>query len=43
VLCSLETGPSKARIFGVFSWLGEELKMMKASKFTEAQKAFILK
>jgi transposase-like protein len=24
-------------------WLGEELKTMKASKFTEAQKAFILK
>lgn len=25
------------------SWLGEERKRMKASKFTEAQKAFILK
>jgi hypothetical protein len=25
------------------SWLGEELRTMKASKFTEAQKAFILK
>ena len=25
------------------SWLGEEWKRMKASKFTEAQKAFILK
>ena len=24
-------------------WLGEELRTMKASKFTEAQKAFILK
>jgi transposase-like protein len=26
-----------------FSWLGEERNRMKASKFTEAQKAFILK
>jgi putative transposase len=25
------------------SWLEEELRTMKASKFTEAQKAFILK
>jgi transposase-like protein len=24
-------------------WLGEELRTMKASKFTEAQKAFVLK
>ena len=27
----------------MFPWLGEERKRMKASKFTEAQKAFILK
>ncbi|ATG44218.1 Transposase [Phaeobacter piscinae] len=26
-----------------FPWLGEERNRMKASKFTEAQKAFILK
>jgi len=25
------------------SWLGEELKTMKASRFSDAQKAFILK
>ena len=24
-------------------WLGEELRTMKASRFTEAQKAFVLK
>jgi hypothetical protein len=34
---------SKLEFSANISWLGEELRMMKASKFTEAQKAFILK
>ncbi|KQV77271.1 hypothetical protein ASC90_27365 [Rhizobium sp. Root1220] len=28
---------------GAFSWLGKERKTMKASQFSDAQKAFILK
>ncbi len=33
----------KLELSAKFPWLGEEQKRMKASKFTEAQKAFILK
>jgi len=33
----------KLEFSATLSWLGEERKRMKASKFTEAQKAFILK
>jgi len=33
----------KLEFSATFPWLGEERNRMKASKFTEAQKAFILK
>jgi putative transposase len=40
---SPKTGPFKARVFrDIFPWL-EERKTMKASQFSDAQKAFILK
>ena len=46
LLCSalpLGTGPFEIGVFRYFPWLGEEPNRMKASKLTEAQKAFILK
>ena len=43
LICSPKIGPFKARVFrGSFLWLGGA-EMMKASQFSEAQKAFILK
>jgi putative transposase len=43
MICSPKIGPFKARVFrGSFLWLGGA-EMMKASQFSEAQKAFILK
>jgi putative transposase len=40
---SPKTGPFKARVFrDIFPWL-EERKTMKASQFSDAQRAFILK
>jgi putative transposase len=43
VIRSPKTGPFKARVFrDIFPWL-EERKTMKASQFSDAQKAFILK
>jgi putative transposase len=43
VLCSLKTGPFVGRVFRSFPEAGKEWKTMKASRFSEAQKAFILK
>ena len=43
MLCPQRTGSFEAGVFGYFFRLGEERNHMKASKFTEAQKAFILK
>ena len=43
VIRSPKTAPFKARVFrDIFPWL-EERKTMKASQFSDAQKAFILK
>jgi hypothetical protein len=44
LICSRQTGPLQVREFSVPNFLGwEERKTMKASKFSDAQKAFILK
>jgi putative transposase len=34
---------NRVRVFGAISWLGEGAEAMKASQFTDAQKAFIIK
>jgi putative transposase len=43
LICSPKTGPFGVRVSAVFSPGWDERKMMKASRFSDAQKAFILK
>tara|TARA_B100000678_G_scaffold70020_1_gene57434 strand:+ start:41 stop:319 length:279 start_codon:yes stop_codon:yes gene_type:complete len=43
VICSLKTGSFEAGVFARFPWPGGERNSINASKFTVAQKSFILK
>ena len=43
VLCPLKTGPFEAGVVGYISLAGRGVETTKASRFSDAQKAFVLK